>query len=93
MNFDDLNHLDLDDDPNYFELQYRLAQIEQVKGIVYVMKGKNREDFAHFFEASNRRIETLLSCAKVQKEKDARFNYPSYVKPVQAINLYFPWAI
>ena len=90
MNCDDITRLDLDDDPNYFELQYRIAQVEQIKGIVYVMKNKSPEEYLHFFEESNKHIDALLLCAKeLKKSGYAKFNFPYYAKPLQAINLYF----
>ena len=90
INCDDITKLDLDDDPNYFELQYRIAQVEQTKGIVYVMKNKPAEEYWHFFEESNKRIEDLVSCANEFKKKGrAKFNFPHYAKLPKAINLYF----
>lgn len=87
--FDDLSLIDLQDKPNYFEVQYRIAQLEQIKGIVYVMKGKEYSEFFHFFKESNERLNILLSYAKAQKEKNEKFNYPHYAKLPKAINLYF----
>lgn len=88
-NFDNLSQINLQDKPSYFDLQYRLAQIEQIKGIVYVLKGKASSDFAHFFEKSNERIDALFSLAKDRKEKNEKFNFPHYAKLPKAINLYF----
>jgi hypothetical protein len=71
------------------EIQYRLAQIKQIEGIVYVLLGKDKSEYIRYFEKSNEHIEELLSFAKKQKEKNERFNFPHYAKLPKAINLYF----
>ena len=88
-NCDDISQVDLQDKPNYLEIQYRLAQIKQIEGIVYVLLGKAKSEYIRYFEKSNEHIEELLSFAKNQKEKNARFNFPHYAKLPKAINLYF----
>lgn len=87
--YTDSSHIDLQAKPNYFEVMYRLAQIEQVEGIVYVMLGKEPSEYNKFFVSSNEHIDTLLSAAKEQKSKGKRFNFPHYAKLPKAINLYF----
>ena len=88
-NFDNLSQIDLQDKPNYLEVQYRFAQIEQSKGIVYVMKRKEKSEYVRFFEKSNEYIEKLFVLAKRKKQANERFNYPHYAKLPKAINLYF----
>ena len=88
-NFDDLSKINIQDKPGYFDVQYRLAQIEQIKGLVYVMKEKKPSEYTHFFEKSNGRIDAIFSLAKERKEKNEKFNFPHYAKLPKAINLYF----
>ena len=74
--------------PNYFHIYYRLAQVEQSKGIVYIVTKKPQEDCQKFFEQSNTYLNSILTVAKQEQERQ-RFSYPNYAKLPKAINMFF----
>lgn len=74
--------------PSYFEIKYRLAQIKQIKGIVYILKGRSIEEYEKYFLESNKQLDELFKTVRDFKEK-VRFNFPDYAKVPQAINDYF----
>ncbi len=78
---------DLKDHPTYFEVKYRQAQIEQIKGIVYVLKNQSSEKYDSFFRKSNEIIIKLLDYAKLRRED--KFLFPHYAKEPKAINHFF----
>ena len=77
------------DKPNYFDIQYRVALIEQYKGFIPVLRRKAKDEYLPFFEKSRDIIDGLLAEAETLKTQGARFLYPNYVKIPQAINLFF----
>lgn len=85
----DPSRTDLQFKPNYLEVLYRLAQIQQVEGIVYVMLGKDSSEYFKYFIASNEYLDSLLAVARERKAKGERFKFPDYTKVTRAINLYF----
>lgn len=75
--------------PNYFDIQYRVALIEQYKGFIPVLRGKAKDEYLPIFEKSRDIIDGLLIEAETLKKQGARFLYPNYVKMPQSINLFF----
>jgi len=76
--------------PSYFDLKYRIAQINLVKGIVYVLKHKNKSACDSLFEETFKISEELLIRAReLHKRGRWKGNYPDYVKPIKAKALYF----
>jgi hypothetical protein len=87
----DLSQPNLDlllEKPSYFEIKYRLAQIKQIEGIVYILKGKGCEEYEKYFKESNAHLEDLFNVVKTYKEK-VKFNFPDYARVPQAINDFF----
>lgn len=84
----DNKNIDLRAKPSYFDIYYRLSQVEQIKGLVYILKGEKEEKYLDFFKNSNEHIEKVLNLAK-EKIKQERFLFPDFVKPVKAINMHF----
>lgn len=78
----------LSDHPNYLDILYRLAQLEQEKGLVYVARGK-MEDSQSFFKKSNEIVKQVFALAYDRREKGEKFNFPYHVKLTKAVNLYF----
>ncbi len=85
--YDEKRKFDLQDHPTYLEVKYRQAQLEQCKGIVYVMLDKPREEYEKYFRKSNEIIVNLLDYAKAQRED--KFLFPHYAKEPKAINHFF----
>lgn len=80
----------IDDNPSYFELRYRLAHIELIKGISLLMKGEPAEQCHEYFESSVEFADDALDAAKELADTGFRgFKYPDYAKPIKAISLYF----
>lgn len=75
--------------PNYFDIQYRVALIEQYRGFVPVLRGNVKDEYLPFFEKSREIIDELLIEAETLKKQGARFLYPNFVKMPQSINLFF----
>jgi tetratricopeptide (TPR) repeat protein len=87
---DKVNRNNIDDNPNYFELRYRLSQIEQIKGITLLMRGKPIEQCLEYFESSVKYADDVLNSAKELRNTGFRgFKDPEYVKPIKAISLFF----
>lgn len=78
----------LGENPNYFHVLYRQAQLEQHKGIVYVVKGDSNKA-NEFFEKSNIIVKQILDIAHQRKDKGDRFSFPHFAKMTRAINYYF----
>lgn len=88
-NYKDKERVDLQHDkPNYFEVYYRLAQIEQMKGLIYILKGEQYDKYAKYFSTSNIYVENVLALAKERKGKE-NFSFPYYTKCTKAINYHF----
>ena len=80
--------INLQDKPSYFDIYYRLSQIEQLKGLVYILKGEKEEKYIDFFKNSNEYVEKVLKLAKERVGKE-KFLFPDFVKLIKAINLHF----
>ena len=87
---DKVSRNNIDDNPNYFELRYRLAHIVQIKGITLLMRGQPIEECQEFFESSVKFADDALNAAKELADAGFRgFKYPEYAKPIKAISLFF----
>lgn len=84
----DNKNIDLRVKPSYFDIYYRLSQVEQIKGLVYVLKGEKEEKFINFFQASNEYVNKVLDLAK-ERSGQEKFLFPDFVKLIKAINLHF----
>ena len=83
------NNIDLQNDkPNYLDVYYRLAQIEQIKGLFYVLSNKPYEKYSSYFTTSNTYVDKVLELAKERRGKE-HFLFPYHVKLTKAINLHF----
>ncbi len=82
------NNIDLRQKPSYIDFLYRQAQIEQIKGIVYVIKDSPPDKYKQYFIQSNAYLEKLFNLAKRAQEK-IKILYPHYAKETRAINHYF----
>lgn len=79
----------IQENPGYFHAHYRLAQVKQIKGIIYYIKNK-KDESVKFFEESNEIINKIFTVANEYRKNDKnRFNYPNYARSVRAINYYF----
>ena len=73
--------------PSYFDVKYRLAQIKQIEGFVYIFKGYDEDTHRKYFIESNAHLEELFATVKNYKGNEkAKFNFPSYAKIPQAVN-------
>ena len=87
---DKVNRNNIDDNPNFFELRYRLAQIEQTKGITLLMRGQPIEELLEYFERSVKYADDVLNAAQELRNTGFRgFKFPDYVNPIKAISLFF----
>lgn len=87
---DQVNRNNIDNNPNYFELRYRLAQIEQTKGIILLMRGQPIEELLECFERSVKYADDVLNAAQELRNTGFRgFKFPDYVNPIKAISLFF----
>lgn len=76
--------------PNYFDVRYREAQLEQVKGLYKMLKGFDKSRYVAHFEKSKEIIDDAMNVAhKYRKNPYAKFNFPHYLKLPKAINHYF----
>lgn len=74
--------------PNYFHFQYRLAQIEMLKGIFGKIKCKDEQELKDLFISSKNRVNRLFKQA--DKLQDVRgFDYPNYAKEIKGIDCFF----
>ena len=76
----------IDSKPEYMFVMYRMAELSQIKGLVYILKDNNREKAASYFSESNSYIQQVLKFYYKQKVAN---RYPFYINPVKAINHYF----
>lgn len=81
-------NIDLRVKPSYFDIYYRLSQVEQIKGLIYVLKGEKEEKFIGFFNTSNRYANKVLTLAK-ERMGHEKFLFPDFIKLIKAINLHF----
>ena len=88
----DINNPTIDlinEKPSYFDIQYRMAQIYQIRGIFEGLRG-NKEHCYDYFRKSNEIIEKLFEVAtKYRNNENAKFSYPNHTKKIQAINYYY----
>lgn len=84
----DNKNIDLRVKPSYFDIYYRLSQVEQIKGLVYVLKGEKEEKYIDFFKTSNEYVNKVLNLAKERAGKE-KFLFPDFIKLIKAINLHF----
>jgi hypothetical protein len=74
--------------PNYLHVLYRIAKLEQHKGIVYIVNGL--VDKANkFFEKSNDIVKRVLDIAHQKRAQGERFKFPDFIKTTRAINYFF----
>ncbi len=89
-NYENITIDSINEKPNYFDVEYRISQIEQIKGIIYVLLNKKIDEYKKFFEQSNNHIENIFNVANnYRNNPHAKFNYPYYVKLPKAINYFF----
>lgn len=81
-------YIDLRVKPSYLDILYRKAQIEQIKGIMYVIKKSPKEECDNYFIKSNECIDKLFKIAYEYKGKSS-FLFPHFAKEPKAINDYF----
>ena len=86
--FSNLNAEMILDKPNYFEIKYRMAQIKQIEGIVYILRGKQPNEYEEYFSKSNSHLEDIFNAVNDYRDK-VKFNFPDYAKVPQAINDFF----
>lgn len=84
----DNKNIDLRVKPNYFDIYYRLSQVEQIKGLVYILKGEKEEKYIVFFKTSNEYVNKVLNLAK-ERAGHEKFLFPDFIKLIKAINLHF----
>ena len=84
----DNKNIDLKVKPSYFDVYYRLSQVEQIKGLVYLLKGEKEDKAKSFFELSNDYVKKVLDLAK-ERIVHEKFLFPDFVKLTEAINLHF----
>ena len=76
--------------PNYFDIMYRIAQINQITGIYNILTGQDKKIYEPYFAESNKIISNILKVANTYSQNsNVKFNYPHYVKLPKAINHYF----
>ena len=63
-----------------------MAELSQIKGLVYILKDDNREKALSYFNESNGYVEQVLDFYYKQKDNN---RYPFYISPLKAINHYF----
>lgn len=74
--------------PNYFHFQYRLAQMEMLKGVFLKIKGSVGQEVKELFLSSKTRINRLFK--EADRLRDVRgFKYPNYAKEIKGINCFF----
>ena len=76
----------VDSKPEYMFVMYRMAELSQIKGLVYILKDDNREKAASYFNESNGYVKQVLNFYYKQKDNN---RYPFYISPLKAINHYF----
>jgi len=75
-----------DSKPEYMFVMYRMAELSQSKGLVYILKDDNKEKAASYFNESNGYVKQVLDFYYKQKDNN---RYPFYISPLKAINHYF----
>lgn len=76
----------IEEKPSLLEILYRMAQIKQIEGMIYVLN--NKEGCERHFQDSISYAKQLFGVAKEFQGK-AKFNYPEYAKIPCAISGFF----
>lgn len=74
--------------PNLLDVNYRKAQILQIKGLVYILQNADDKKALLFFSASNSLIYETIKRAKELKRNGANFLFPNYLNTPKARNQY-----
>lgn len=82
-------NIDLGTKPSYLDIYYRLAELEQIKGLVYVLKGEKKEKYLTYFKQSNVYVKKVLDIALEKRRLNFKFLFPYFIKVTQAINYHF----
>ena len=84
--FEQANIDNIKDNPGYFHIVYRLSQAKQQKAIFNIVTSKNYTDL---LKESNELIKKSFGIAdEYRKDKENKFNYPSFMRKIKAINYY-----
>ena len=87
LNFPTIDNIQ--ENPGFFHAKYRLAQLDQIKGIFQVMRGEKDKSINYFIKSNNIIDESFVIAREYKNNEKSRFNYPNYMRTTKATNYYF----